>query len=463
MDFLAAFTPEAREQLLNIATRQELAPGKRLMRAGEPGGDVFLIEAGGLEVYNATSSPEIILASLPAGVLVGEVSFLDDSPRSADVRADRPTRVLRWRRDDLRNLLHTEPAVAAPFYSIVARTAAARLRGIGTDLIVPVASQERHERARQDAEKCVAVIADELMAIEAQLRQDRDSVAARRRMQSLLGSLEEQLDDLFREHHQAPAADAAAEVLVQALRPWLVRSALAERCLRRPEGKVVTTSVLSHVLMNTESGDGIGRFVDRWLLDRPTLAALRQLVSSLAETAAERIPARTGRRVMLVGAGAGSLAGALQLAMRDRGGTLTVIDRRSDALAPIEGARARAPKVAVRTQTVDLAAFATGRHLPDIARQDLIVVHTVFEYLPDRLVVGFTRALAYYLAPGGCLVIGGLAPSRDGAVLRHLLGWGTVRRTAGELAALVASGGLTVEWSRQIRGPAVVLSATAQR
>ena len=311
--------------------------------------------------------------------------------------------------------------------------------------------------------KLISVVAEDLLSIEIQLRRDRDTEGARRRVQSLLGGLEGQLAELFTVHHQPAAADAAASVVVRALRPWLVRSALAERCLRRPHGRVVTSQVVAHVLFNIESGDGLGRVLDRWLLDRSTMSAMRTLASTLARAATAALPAHSGRRVMVVGAGTGSLAGAVQLAMQAGGGTLTVVDRSPQALTPIAAIRDRAPRVELRTQTVDLAAFATGRHLPEMMSQDLIVVHTLHEYLPDQLVVSFSRTLDTYLAPGGKLVIGALAHSRDDALLRYVLGWATVRRTGEELSTLIVNGGLKVENIERVRGPALVLTAASSR
>ena len=104
---------------------------------------------------------------------------------------------------------------------------------------------------------------------------------------------------------------------------------------------------------------------------------------------------------------------------------------------------------------------ATALARPQVAGFDLIVAHNLLEYLPDRLVVSFVRALGYYLAPGGSLVFSGLTSSRDEALFRHVLGWGTVRRTAKELEALVVSGGLRVTAAEKVRGPGMVLTATA--
>ncbi len=463
MDFLASFHPEVRDSLLGIASEERLAAGERLLQAGELGVDVFLVKTGCLELYDATVTPELVMADVPIGSLVGQVSFLDDSPCPSDVRAERDSTVLRWRRDVLRELLEREPQVAAPFYEVLARTALARMRldGPESSPVITAAAQERSERARRDAARMIKIVAEDFLSIETQLRRDRDTEGARRRVQSLLGGLEAGVSELFEDHSQPGPAQAASEVVVQALRPWLVRSALAESCLRRPKGRVVTEEVLKHVLFNTESGDGLGRVLDRWLLDRESMAALRQLLDQQAKTAGALLPDRVGRRVLVVGAGTGNLAGTLQMAMREKGGMLTVIDRQVESLAPVEAARARAPKVSVRSQTVDLAAFAMGRHLPDLARQDLIVVHTLTEYLPDRLVVSFIRALGYYLTPSGSMVVSGLTPSRDDALFRHVLGWGTVRRTPEELEALIVSGGLRVTSAEKVRGPGMVLTATA--
>ena len=116
MSFLERFTPEQRNLFESAATRLDIPHGDYLMRRGEPGGDIFYVAGGEFDIIDTRTTPEVILKVCLPGEVVGEMSFIDDSPRSADVRARSDGAVLRWRRADLRTLLNRNPALAAAFF-----------------------------------------------------------------------------------------------------------------------------------------------------------------------------------------------------------------------------------------------------------------------------------------------------------------------------------------------------------
>ncbi|MCA9567875.1 MAG: cyclic nucleotide-binding domain-containing protein, partial [Myxococcales bacterium] len=96
MAFMDAFTDEQRSLFESTADVLDVRRGEYLLRKGEPGGDLFLLREGTLEAVDTRSSPEVILAVMTAGKVVGELSFLDGSPRSMDVRVAEDAKVLRW-------------------------------------------------------------------------------------------------------------------------------------------------------------------------------------------------------------------------------------------------------------------------------------------------------------------------------------------------------------------------------
>ena len=132
MSFLDRFTPEQRKSFEAAAVLLAIPRGQHLLRRGEPGGDLYFLKRGTFEVVDTRTTPEVILAVFEEGAMVGEMAFVDDSPRSADVRAASDGEVLRWARDDLRNLLVSKPALASVFYEGIARIAAERVRALST-------------------------------------------------------------------------------------------------------------------------------------------------------------------------------------------------------------------------------------------------------------------------------------------------------------------------------------------
>ena len=61
---------------------------------GEPGNNAFIIEKGRVEVSITRKGNKQVLAEYSAGDLVGEMSLIDNSPRSATVTALEPTEVI---------------------------------------------------------------------------------------------------------------------------------------------------------------------------------------------------------------------------------------------------------------------------------------------------------------------------------------------------------------------------------
>ena len=64
-----------------------LEKGKFLMREGEESSTMYLLIKGKLEVLKRKGDVEKPIGQINEGDLVGEISFLDNSPRSASVRA----------------------------------------------------------------------------------------------------------------------------------------------------------------------------------------------------------------------------------------------------------------------------------------------------------------------------------------------------------------------------------------
>ena len=102
-----------------------LAPrGKTLVREGQPLDSVFVLLDGELAV--TTGSKQI--ATLYAGEVVGEISFVDSRPPLATVTASVDSRLLAVAKDRLERKMDTDKKFAANFYHAIAIFLADRLR-----------------------------------------------------------------------------------------------------------------------------------------------------------------------------------------------------------------------------------------------------------------------------------------------------------------------------------------------
>ena len=69
-------------------------PGEDVVREGDSGSRLFIIQSGGVAVIKRVGEREVELATLGQGDIFGEMSLLEGLPRSATVRAVEPTSVL---------------------------------------------------------------------------------------------------------------------------------------------------------------------------------------------------------------------------------------------------------------------------------------------------------------------------------------------------------------------------------
>lgn len=101
--------------------------GEVLVREGEDGESLFVIDRGKVRVTTIGEDGEIIeLATLKAGAFFGEMSLLTGEPRSATVTADGGCEVLVLTREDLKPVFAADPSIAEKLSKALAERAAAR-------------------------------------------------------------------------------------------------------------------------------------------------------------------------------------------------------------------------------------------------------------------------------------------------------------------------------------------------
>jgi len=469
MSFLDHFDADQRALFFSVSSQIALDKGAYLMRRGEPGGDLFLIEEGQLEIVDARATPESILAVLGPGGIVGEGSFIDDSPRSADARAPAEVRVRAWAKEDLRALLRREPSLAACFYRSLAATTTDRLRNQNQSTLASMAGRDGvlragMERVRNEVLTFTTEVKEQLLDAETLLRQDVDPRVGRAAVIRSMNRTERWVESHFASHPDLDDGEISGRLLSRELHPYLIRSALAERSIRRTQGVAGVTEVLAHVLVDSASGDGqLGEILDRWLLDRPTFRAMRatrDLITPLVERA---LPAHRNRRVAVLNAGTGSLVAKLGPALAEVPTVLSVVDQSRDALAFLDaGLNAQPSSVRLQTIQANLVEVALGRTRQQIPPQDCVIVHGLLEYLPDRLALGLLTQCRLRMTREGSLIVTALAPSRDRVLLDRLLGWPTVRRTRERMQRLIERAGLEPQSVAHEAEPLLLFTARPQ-
>ena len=84
-----------------------------LCKEGDPGDRMFIITEGVVEIKKKMAEHQAVsLARLLEGEIFGELSFFDDTPRSASVVALSPTKVMVITRKDFMKLLDSDKDIA---------------------------------------------------------------------------------------------------------------------------------------------------------------------------------------------------------------------------------------------------------------------------------------------------------------------------------------------------------------
>jgi CRP/FNR family transcriptional regulator, cyclic AMP receptor protein len=112
------------EWIVRNAARESVPQGTLLINEGAPISSILILLDGEL----AVSIGEKPVATLHAGEIVGEISFVDSRPPTASVQASVDSSVLAIPREAVSRHLVTDPLFAARFYQAVAVFLADRLR-----------------------------------------------------------------------------------------------------------------------------------------------------------------------------------------------------------------------------------------------------------------------------------------------------------------------------------------------
>ncbi len=111
-----------RQTLAQMMDCREFKAGTVLFEYGEPGGEVFILRSGDVEVFVENQEGEkIVLGENERGDVIGELSFLDGGARTATAVAREDTQTLSMHRDRLLGFIERHPHAAIDLLTVVGR------------------------------------------------------------------------------------------------------------------------------------------------------------------------------------------------------------------------------------------------------------------------------------------------------------------------------------------------------
>jgi CRP-like cAMP-binding protein len=123
------FTEIERARIEGIGELRAVPAGQYLIRARDTDSTLFTVESGHLDIEANREGRPVVVATVGPGDVIGEVSFIDDSPRTVDVRAGEDgVQVRAWNRKALSEALAFDPQLFAKFAVALCELLVERLR-----------------------------------------------------------------------------------------------------------------------------------------------------------------------------------------------------------------------------------------------------------------------------------------------------------------------------------------------
>lgn len=95
IDMLQDFSDTELEELASILEVINYDSGKELFREGDPGGKMYILAEGTVEIQKRRShgTGRVVISRFDRGGIIGEMSLIDRMPRSATVIAVQPSKL----------------------------------------------------------------------------------------------------------------------------------------------------------------------------------------------------------------------------------------------------------------------------------------------------------------------------------------------------------------------------------
>ncbi len=189
--------------------------------------------------------------------------------------------------------------------------------------------------------------------------------------------------------------------------PVLSKSYTIHRTRTWPQGYQGDYKTLETAYRNTPLSDGIGYYLDQYMLSMPLAHGLRGRRAKLRELIGHELTARTNPTVLDIACGSCREVSELVPEIKQSGARFTCIDLDSEAL---NFALHRLTHAGLEEGQVELFSYNALRlfdletAVAEFGMRDIIYSVGFFDYLPDEFLIKLLRSLYMLLNPGGKLI-----------------------------------------------------------
>lgn len=137
VDLFQDLPEKALEEIVSFAQMLQFYNNQTIISEGESGSDIFIVVSGKVRIQVESISPymEIGITKLDAGEVFGEMSLLEEGPRSASAITTEPARVVRIGGSDLKGFIERQPQWGLIVMRNMARIMAHRLKNMNRRML----------------------------------------------------------------------------------------------------------------------------------------------------------------------------------------------------------------------------------------------------------------------------------------------------------------------------------------
>jgi CRP-like cAMP-binding protein len=115
-------------QVMKLSFEKKYTKDATLFVEGQPGEVLYIVKQGGVNILKKTAQGEVLLSTLGPGEFLGEISLIDDSPRSATARVAEDSVLIVITRKCFQDMLKGDPHISAQMLLHFLKVMGGRLR-----------------------------------------------------------------------------------------------------------------------------------------------------------------------------------------------------------------------------------------------------------------------------------------------------------------------------------------------
>lgn len=121
-------TPEECDRVIKETEERRFRRGEVIFTANMPGNEMFIVKSGRVKAYKVFDNNEIVFAEFGPGDVFGEMSLIDEYPRSASVAATEDCVTYALNRGTFRAIIDNEPTLGVKLLFALAELFSKRMR-----------------------------------------------------------------------------------------------------------------------------------------------------------------------------------------------------------------------------------------------------------------------------------------------------------------------------------------------